>query len=108
MSDNEQQTQDETDVDMLAQYGEEAARPIAAIAAMMAEGSAGRLRLVFRALDLAMQDFAPNAVKPERVEHFERACRAAADRILAGWRESEQRVEFRDALNRATQVGGAA
>src|SRR5574337_1770130 len=99
--------QREKDVEALAALAEEYAKPIAGLAAFMT-GEIGSFWLVTRALELAARARAANLLRPERAADFERAAALAAERIGAAWNESEARLDFRDAIERATQGGGAA
>ncbi len=101
------QEQRDNDVEALANFAEECAKPIATLASFMTDGL-GPFWLVLHALEAAAREYAAGAVKPEALEDFDRAAARAAERIVAGWHRSEANLEFRAALGRATQKGGAA
>ncbi len=95
------------DIEALAEFAEEHAKPIAALAAFMS-GDLGPMWLVVRALEVAARERAAGTVRPEVLADFEAAAQIAARRILAAWEETEDNLAYRDALTRATQRGGVA
>ncbi|HEX9052286.1 MAG TPA: hypothetical protein VF841_17285 [Anaeromyxobacter sp.] len=110
---DEQQEQErrERDVQALAAFAEEHAKPIAALVTFMVNASErglGSMILVLRTLEVAMQRFATDVVRPEAEADFERAAQVAAAHLVLEWQRSAENLEFHDALTRATQKGGRA